>query len=84
MKHLFTALLALAFFIPAHVSVAGWQFAKVFPDTALKAPTGVHGIAVDPDGNPVLVDQHGCDAAPAGAAPSRGARMSPTPKSGLL
>ncbi len=50
MKHLFTALLALAVLLPAQNALAGWQFAKVFPDTAFKAPTGAHGIAVDPDG----------------------------------
>jgi hypothetical protein len=51
MKKIITALLPLLFC----VAVTGfgqttWQFVKVFPDTGLTFATGVHGIAVDPDG----------------------------------
>ncbi len=49
MKHLVTALIALTMMVPAR-ALSGWDFVKVFPDTATSYAVGLHGIAVDPDG----------------------------------
>jgi hypothetical protein len=49
MKHFVTALIALTLIVPAR-ALSGWEFVKVFPDTATSFAVGLHGIAVDPDG----------------------------------
>ncbi len=52
MKRLFTAVLILTvcFAVAGFGQAKKWQFVKVFPDTAISFGTGLHGIAVDPDG----------------------------------
>jgi hypothetical protein len=52
MKRLFTAVLILTvcFAVAGFGQAKKWQFVKVFPDTATSFGTGLHGIAIDPDG----------------------------------
>jgi hypothetical protein len=52
MRKLFTAvlILTLCFAVLGFGQAKKWQFVKVFPDTAVSFNTGLHGIAVDPDG----------------------------------
>ncbi len=50
MKRVLTALLSLMLLASIQSFAGSWTYSKVFPDTSFKAPTGVHGIAVDKAG----------------------------------
>jgi len=52
MRKLFTGILilTLCFAVLGFGQAKKWQFVKVFPDTTVSFNTGLHGIAVDPDG----------------------------------
>jgi hypothetical protein len=50
MKKLLTVILVLTLIVTVQAFSAGWQFAKVFPDTNFKPTAGVHGLAVDKAG----------------------------------
>jgi hypothetical protein len=44
---MFVMILTIVLSVPA---LAQWNFVKVFPDTNFSGSTGIHGLAVDPDG----------------------------------
>ena len=50
MKKVFSVICVLCLIMSTPIFAQGWSYEGAFPDTSFKGGTGLHGVAVDPDG----------------------------------